>query len=122
MLCTALPLLLPFHRLRPVTLLLTLVLAIIAGAQSVRVHAAADPGPGSGQDPELGGYLEAMVNEERILLPALKVDYEVTVHGDLAEVRVVQTFSNPMTGDGRMYSMTNTTLDTLVWNEINTRV
>lgn len=78
---------------RPITLLLTLLIAALSGALSVRVHATP-----SAQDPAqgLGGYLEAMVNEERVLLPALKVDYEVTVHGDLAQVRVVQTFSNPM--------------------------
>jgi Ca-activated chloride channel family protein len=44
----------------------------------------------------LSGYLEARVGNDQVLLPALDVDYQVQINGDLAEVTVVQTFSNPL--------------------------
>lgn len=48
----------------------------------------------SAQEPS--GFLEAVVEGDRLLLPALDVDYAVQIHGDLAAVTVVQSFSNPL--------------------------
>ncbi len=97
-------------RHRPILAGLTMLLALLAGGLSHSIHAdvvihgapaeqASATAPLISPTPaadDIGGYLEAMVNEERVLLPALRVDYEVAVHGDLAEVKVVQTFANPL--------------------------
>ncbi|MGI9327233.1 MAG: VIT domain-containing protein [Pseudomonadales bacterium] len=84
---------------RPFITLLTVLIALAAGLLSHRLHADLPNtvlSPIDNSQDEISGYLEAMVNEERVLLPALKVDYQVAVHGDLAQVKVVQTFANPL--------------------------
>ena len=91
-------------RYRPMLAGLTMFLALLAGGLSYTVHADVGNDAAMGASfaastpsaDDISGYLEAMVNEERVLLPALQVDYDVAIHGDLAEVKVVQTFANPL--------------------------
>ncbi|MEM1230201.1 MAG: VIT and VWA domain-containing protein [Pseudomonadota bacterium] len=94
----------PLARRRVHYFLLLVLLATAASVWSVKVHSAADrpssllpalPTPGA-DAAEPGSYLEARVGADQIRLPALAVDYRVQVHGDLAEVTVVQTFRNPL--------------------------
>lgn len=46
---------------------------------------------------ELGGTVEAQLDGKVIHFPALKTDIEATLEGDLASIKVIQTFANPTT-------------------------
>ena len=43
-----------------------------------------------------GGSVEADVGGQRLVFPLLRTDVDVDIQGDLAQVKVVQTFSNPL--------------------------
>lgn len=44
---------------------------------------------------ELAGSIEAELNGEKVLLSSLRNDYRITVVGDIANVKLIQTFENP---------------------------
>ena len=58
--------------------------------------AAANTTPLFADENELSGTIEAEVNGEVLQFPSLKTNVEVDLSGDLARVRVTQTFENPL--------------------------
>ncbi|MGV7222072.1 MAG: VIT and vWA domain-containing protein [Nitrospinales bacterium] len=48
-------------------------------------------------DKEMGGSVQAVVDGKTIHFPSLKTDIETNIQGDLATVKVTQTFANPTT-------------------------
>jgi len=47
-------------------------------------------------DANLGGSIEAELDGQRVVFPLLKTDVLVDIQGDVANVKVVQTFENPL--------------------------
>jgi Ca-activated chloride channel family protein len=48
-------------------------------------------------DKDMGGSVQAVVDGKTIHFPSLKTDIETNIQGDLATVKVTQTFANPTT-------------------------
>ena len=44
---------------------------------------------------EIAGSIEATLDGRRVVLVSLKNDYQITINGDVANVKLTQTFSNP---------------------------
>src|SRR5262249_33509054 len=63
-------------------------IAVLAALTGVAARAKAP-------EDDLGGRVTALVDGREIALPALHTDVSVDIEGDLASVRVVQTFENP---------------------------
>jgi Ca-activated chloride channel family protein len=74
-------------------LVLFLLLAPPAWAARTPWSDASDPRASDACDG--GGRMEARVGGRSVAFPTLKLDFDVDVRGDLAEVTVVQTFANP---------------------------
>ena len=71
------------------TLVLALLSPLLFALGSVTNSAwAVEPAP-------LAGTVEAKVDGKRLTLPLLRSHYDVTIQGDIATVRLTQTFANP---------------------------
>ena len=64
------------------------LLALLSGLSVVPARAAVPA--------DLGGQVQAQVDGTAVSLPLLKTDIDADIQGDLAEVRVTQTFANPL--------------------------
>jgi len=80
---------------------------------------------------EMGGTIEAIINGKKLSFPSLKTDINVGIKGDLATVKVTQTFNNsmdipinatylfPLNKDSAVYGMTMYVGDEIIEAKIN---
>jgi len=65
------------------------VLVLLIGLEAIALPVAADSA-------EVGGTIEANVDGERVQFPSISSAVDVDLQGDLARVRITQTFENPL--------------------------